>query len=106
MRTFPRELAEFRKVVNERAEVMRTLSRDELLAAGSSPVEQVTVLGRIATVGTIVESRPDGSLRFVLQGFMPARWLPFVSSMALDGFYKKADGTVEPMPDDEFYEFG
>jgi hypothetical protein len=52
-----------------------------------------------------VEPKDDGSLRVVVQGFMPSKWLSLVSSVALDGFYQRPAGTIEPMPDEEFYEF-
>ena len=45
------------------------------------------------------------SLRVVLQGFMPARLFSSIKSVALDGFCKYPDGSVRPMPDDEFYAF-
>lgn len=47
----------------------------------------------------------DGSLRVVVQGFMQAKWLPGLKGVALDGFYNRPAGTIEPMPDKEFYGF-
>ena len=106
MRTFPKELAEFRELVNARGATLRELSSEELVAAAERPTETVVVQGRQATVSIIVQPQSSGSLRVVVQGFMPARiaWLG-VSSVALDGFYKRPDGAVEAMPDEEFYEF-
>jgi hypothetical protein len=60
---------------------------------------------RSATIGIIVESKPDGALRVVIQGFMKWRFVPFGKHVTLDGFYKHPDGTVSSMPNDEFYEF-
>ncbi len=54
--------------------------------------------------GAIVQPKPDGSLRVVIQGSMKARFVPG-KHVALDGFYKHPDGTVSTMPDEEFYEF-
>jgi hypothetical protein len=96
---------EFRRLVNARGAELRLLSRDKLLAVRAQPVDDVRILGRAATLGVIVEEWPDGSLRVVVQGFMPCRLLPFVRDVALDGFYKRPDGSVEPMPDEEFRGF-
>ena len=51
-----------------------------------------------------MQLKPDGNLRVVIQGFMKARFVPG-KHVALDGFYKHRDGTVTPMPNEEFYEF-
>jgi hypothetical protein len=109
MRTFPKSLAAFRKIVNERGERLRQLTFDDLeqlirpLEKGA--VEQLTVESRPAKIGIIVQPRPDGRLRVVVQGFMDARFVPLVKHVALDGFYKNPDETVDPMSDDEFCEF-
>jgi hypothetical protein len=103
MRTFPKSLATLRKIVEERGERLRKLTQEELKTIGAAPLEQLTVESRPATIGVIVEPKSDGSLRVVIQGFMKARL--FGSNVALDGFYKHADGGISTMPDDEFYEF-
>jgi hypothetical protein len=107
MRTFPKSLAAFRKVVSERGERLRRLTFDDLKQLNkpleNRTLEHLTVEARPATIGIIVESREDGSLRVVVQGFMKNRFLG--SSVALDGFYKHPDGSVTPMPNDEFYQF-
>jgi hypothetical protein len=104
MRTFPKSLATLRKAVNERGEQVRKLTQEELRKLAAEPPEQLVVDSRQATIGIIVQSRPDSSLRVVIQGFMKARFIPG-KHVALDGFYKHADGTVSTMPDEEFYEF-
>ena len=97
---------EFQRLVDARGAALRALPHEELLAAAYQPTEHVEIRGRGARIGIIVEPRPDGSLRVVVQGFMPVcRLLPGIASVALDGFYKRPDGTVEPMPRDEFCEF-
>jgi hypothetical protein len=48
---------------------------------------------------------PDASVRVVLQGFMNARLFPLLNMLLSMLFYKYPDGTVKPMPDDEFYDF-
>jgi hypothetical protein len=105
VRTFPKELGEFRRMVNTHGAVLRTKSRDELIAAGLRPSETWDVAGRPATVTVIVEPKDDGSLRVVVQGFMRSKWLSSLRSVALDGFYHRPSGAIEPMPDGEFYEF-
>jgi hypothetical protein len=109
MRTFPRALATFRDIVNERGARLRKLSFDELERLKEPPLgpvgENLSVDSRSATIVTIVEDRPDGTLRVVLHGTMEPRWLPFGYHVAMDGFYKHADESVTPMPDREFYEF-
>lgn len=105
VKTFPARLATFRLMVKTRGDSLRALQREELLAAARAPVETWDVRGRRAVVGIIVQTREDGSLRVVVQGFMPSRWIPGLSSVALDGFYRRPDGSTEPMPDEEFYEF-
>jgi len=84
---------------------LRTRSRDELIAEGRQPTETWDVEGRPATVTVIVEPKDDGSLRVVVQGFMPSKWLSSVRRIALDGFYQLPSGAIEPMPDWEFSEF-
>ena len=108
MRTFPRALATFRTIVEKRGAELRTLSFEELekliKPLTDSPEEQLTVESRPATIGIIVQPRPGGALRVVVQGFMNVRFISG-SHVALDGFYKYPDGTVTQMPSDEFYEF-
>ncbi len=104
MRTFPKSLATLRKIVDERGERLRKLTQEELKKLAAEPSEQVIVESRPATIGIIVQSQPDGTLRVVIQGFMKARFIPG-KHVALDGFYKHPDGTVSTMPNEEFYEF-
>ena len=104
MRTFPKSLATFRKVINERGQQLRKLTQEELKKLAAEPPEQLIFDSRRTTIGIIVQSKPDGNLRVVIQGFMKARFVPG-KHVALDGFYKHPDGTVTPMPDEEFYEF-
>ena len=103
MRTFPRELAAFRELVEKRGAELRLLSCEALKAYASAPLEHVMVESRPATIGFIVLPAAGGAIRFVLQGLMKGKW--FGSSVALDGFYKHPDGTVAVMPDEELYEF-
>ena len=109
MRTFPKALAGFREIVNERGQKLRQLKFEELgkliKPLPEGPLERLTVDSRPATIGIIVERKTDSTLRVVVQGFMNARHVPLVKHVALDGFYKHADETVTPMPATEFYEF-
>ena len=103
MRTFPKSLATFRRIVNERGECLRRLPFEDLIRLADAPVEHLTVDSRPATIGTIVQPLPTGGIRVVVQGFMKARFIG--SNVALDGSYKYPDETTAPMPDEEFYEF-
>jgi hypothetical protein len=109
VRTFPKALAVFREIVNERGQKLRQLKFEELRQLikplPEGPTERLTVDSRPATIGIIVEPKADGTLRVVVQGFMHARHVPLVKHVALDGFYKRSDETFTLMPAVEFYEF-
>jgi hypothetical protein len=105
MKTIPRSLETFREIVNARGHELRALSYREIEQLHDSPIENLIVDSRPATIATIVQSMPDASVRVVLQGFMNARLFPLLKHVALDGFYKYPDGTVKPIPGDEFYDF-
>jgi len=104
MRTFPKSLATFRKIIDERGDQLRKLTQEELKKLAAEPPEQLIFDSRPATIGIIVQSRANGNLRVVIQGFMKARFVPG-KHVALDGFIKHPGGTVSPMPDEEFYKF-
>lgn len=104
MRTFPRELAAFREIVDARGAALRQSTFEVLEGLKATPVEHLKVEARAATIGIIVQRVDGGRLRVVVQGFMDNRFFPG-QSVALDGFYKNSDGSVAPMPDKEFYEF-
>jgi hypothetical protein len=104
MRTFPKSLATFRKIVNERGERLRKLTQEELKKLAGEPIEELIIESRPATIGIIVQSQPDGTLRVVIRELMSARFIPG-KHVALDGFYKYPDGTVMTMPSEEFWEF-
>ena len=105
MRTFPKQLAELQRRVEAHGQVLRGQSRDELIALGAGVAEQWDVAGRAALVAVIVEPREADSIRVVVQAFMPSKWLPFVSSVALDGFYQLSSGAIGPIPAEEWREF-
>ena len=115
MRTFPRELATFRQLVEERAAQLRQRSFESLLEPATmkratflEPVvietEDLTVGSRDAIISTWVRFHTDGTLGVVLQGFMDHRFMPG-KSVALDGFCRHPDGSVSSMPEDELDEF-
>ena len=81
------------------------MSLEEIRRLGAEPVERIGVESRAATIGIIVQEMPSGAARVVVQGFMDSRWFRSVKSVALDGFYKHPNGSVGPMPNEEFYEF-
>ena len=104
MRTFPRSLAAFRKIVEERGGQLRNLTYENLKGLTNEPVEHIMFDSRPSTIGIFVLRKPNGTLQVVVQGFMKARFFPG-KHVALDGFYKHPDGSVTPMPADEFYRF-
>jgi len=104
MRTFPRALATFRDLVNERGRRLRQLSFEELEHLGLPP-ETLTVESRHATIITSIEHQHDGRLQVLLRGTMAPRFLPLGHHLAIDGFYKDPDGTVTPMLDREFHQW-
>jgi hypothetical protein len=69
-----------------------------------APEEKLIIDRREAIIYTIVESVQADCLRIVVQGFLPMR---FISGhhMALDGFYKRRNGAVAPMQDEEFWDY-
>ena len=87
-----------------RGDRLRQLSKTELLKLQDGSIEHVTLDGRFGTFATIIEECRDHSLRVVIQGFLQTHWFPG-KHVALDGFYKHENGTVSPLPDDEFYSF-
>jgi hypothetical protein len=103
MRTFPKSLAKFREVVNERGQDLRKLPFQELKQLANAPVEHLSVDSRPSTIAVIVLPSPNGGIQVVVQGFMKAKLIG--KNVALDGFYKYPDESVAPMPENEFYQF-
>jgi hypothetical protein len=101
MRTIPKELARFREIVEERGKQLRALSYTDIVSL-SLPPEDLMVDSRKAIIAVIVEPVEEG-LRVVVQGFMDAKWIG--KNVALDGFYIHRDGSIHPMPDDEFFRY-
>ena len=104
MRTFPKALGTFRKIVEERGQWLRGRPFGELKELASQPVERITVESRPATIGIIALPLPSGGLQIVVQGFLEHRFFPG-KSVALDGFYKYPDETTAPMSAEEFWAF-
>ena len=105
MRTFPRSLATFRKIVDERGAELRRYPFEDLKQHAAQPTETLVVESRPATISIIVQDAADGGIRVVVQGFMSGKLLPCIKNVALDGFYKYPDERVVAMPDEEFYKF-
>lgn len=104
MRTFPKELATFRQLVNERGRRLRQLPFAELQKLSNESTEHVVVGSRKGTIDYIVLPLPSGGIQFVLQGFLEHRILPG-KSVACDGFYKYPDETMSDMTAEEFWDF-
>jgi hypothetical protein len=105
MRTFPRELANLREIVEARGAALRKTAFRELDALRPSPAEPLQVQARPATIAMLVERVREDRLRVVVVGLMPGRLLAG-NNVALDGFYKDRDETVTPMADDELEVYG
>jgi hypothetical protein len=61
MRTFPRELAAFREIVDARGAALRQSTFDALKGLESAPIEHLEVEARAATIGIIVYPRIDAA---------------------------------------------
>jgi len=105
MRTFPRELAALREIVEERGQKLRLRPFADLKEMGELPLEELVVNGRKATIGLIVLPQPSGGIQVVVKGFMDGKWFRAIKNVALDGFYKYPDGTIAEMEPEDFYEF-
>ncbi len=98
---------EFRKLVDEHGQSLRSKSRSELLDLKAFPTQKVVIDGQTGTIAIIVEEEPKGSLRIVVQGFLDTKWFPRlgIKNVALDGFRMDSNGEIAPLGDKEFYEF-
>ena len=97
----------FQEIVNERGDVLRRLTYEQLKRFEDKPVEYVTVEERRGKIAIFVEQGklPSGGIRVVVQGFLPKRFLPMVWNVALDGFYKYRDETTAPLTREDMWEF-
>ena len=95
----------FRREVQERGAALRRLSADELLARADTPTDTVRFGWRTATISLIIDEPSQRGVRVIVQGFLRCpSWSPF-ARVALEGFYKLADGTIGEVPDQEFGDF-
>jgi hypothetical protein len=75
VRTFPKALAAFRKIVEERGKSLRQMRFSELSQLNGAG-EHLIVESRPATIGIIVLPLPSGGLQVVVQGFLEHRFMP------------------------------
>lgn len=101
LRTFPKQLAAFRTMVEERGARLRHLPFAKLT---NQPSEEVVVDSRRGTIATLVIPVPSGGVQVVVQGFLEHRFFPG-KSVALDGFYKYPDESIAPMSPQDFWHF-
>jgi hypothetical protein len=94
----------FRQLVYERGRALRLLTYDQLMAMTAPPVERVSIGGRAGTIAILCRPCEGERVAVVLLGNL-ATWLPAVSSVARDGFYKHRDGSVSDMHDDDQYAY-
>ena len=96
----------FRQMALDRGRQLRALSYSRLAEMTNEPTEEVTLGNRKGTFSIIVEQAcKDGPIKVVVQGFLRSSWLPRFSSVALDGFYMRPDGSITGMQDFEFYDY-
>jgi len=93
-------IAQFQRLADERSAKLSTLTFADLVGHGADP-ETVKVGGRTGSLTTHVEHRQNGTLRVVVHGLLRSKWIPFMNSVAVQGFYKHPDGTISAIPDDE-----
>ena len=93
-------IAQLQRLAGERCARLAKLTVAEL---NTHPVDAETIKlgGRTGSLTTHVEHRPDGSLRVVVHGLLGFKWIPFMNSVAVQGFYKHPDGSVSAIPDEE-----
>ena len=93
-------IAQFQRLADERCARLAKLTFAEL---NTHPVDAETIKlgGRTGSLTTHVEHRPDGSLRVVVHGLLRFTWIPFMNSVAVQGFYKHPDGSISAIPDEE-----
>jgi hypothetical protein len=95
----------FRREVEERGAALRRLSADELLARAHTPKDTTRFGWRTGTISLIIDQPSQGGVRVIVQGFLRfPSWSPY-ARVALDGFYKLADGTLGEVPDEELGDF-
>jgi hypothetical protein len=93
-----------KRMVDARGRELRAIPFERLLRLDAVP-ENVEINGRLGRITIIVEPCSENRVRIVIQGFLDWRLLGVVifATVALDGFYKRSDNSVWPMPDEEFY---
>ena len=96
-------ITQFQRLADERSAKLSTLTFAELVGHAIDP-ETVKVGGRAGSLCTYVEHRQNGTLRVVVHGLLRFKWIPFMSSVAVQGFYKHPDDTISPIPEDEYNE--
>lgn len=91
-------------MVEKRGSCLRQFPLEELKQLASQPSENVMVEARKATIETIVLPLQGGGVKVVLQGFLEHHFMPG-KNVAMDGFYKYPDETVDEMKEEEFWSF-
>jgi hypothetical protein len=93
-------------MVDQRGAVLRAQPFEELMRRSESHSgESVTVESRSASIVTMIDTMPDGSIRVVLRGTLEPKFIPIGYSVAMDGFYKHPDQRVVAMTERELHEF-
>ncbi len=97
----PSSLAE---LVRDRTAALRTVPFADLVRRKRTASEDARLGWRRGSLEVLVESQDTDAVRVIVLGSLQIPLLP-VYTRAVDGFYKRADGTVGAVPDEEFREF-
>jgi hypothetical protein len=103
-KAFQKSYALFRDMVSEHGARLRKLTYEQLKHLDEA-TESFKVASRPARISIIVLQLADDKLQIVVQGFIKVRFVPMVSQVALDGFYKYRDERIEPLSREDFYAF-
>ena len=104
MRIFFKPPTALQAFVNERVEQLRVSSNEEISKFTEGRTEEITLASHPATIYTVSETMPDGRMRVVVQAFTKARL--FGSHVAVEGFYRLADGAMVELTKEDYWEFG
>ena len=111
MRSTNPQIRELCAAVLARLAELREKSVAELRSLQSFDVQMLSIGGRNAQLATYADSRPDGGLAVVVQGFMNYWGRPNyfgtrgVGSIYAEGLVVSADGEVGDAPDQLLWEF-
>jgi hypothetical protein len=102
---FSKRYAELRRLIDARVHELQALSAEELRALGQQSATRIKVGSYRPYTGVVVNDRPGDDIRVVVWGDMYSHVFPPLGKKVVEGFYKRADGAIAPIPEREFWEF-